>query len=148
MLAVVDALGNPLRIHITGVNVHDMVPACDMINDFNPDHVLASIVRVFQIVKGNHQTGANSWTVIIGTICLTKNRIHPFPIHHFGKFYQTLTRVDHFDQFRPEQFLLVCSLCCFLWSHLKICKLSFGIGFNTDTFQRIYRPNFIIFSYR
>ena len=29
--AVVDGLGNPIRIHLTGGNVNDIVPACDLI---------------------------------------------------------------------------------------------------------------------
>ncbi|WP_374044329.1 transposase [uncultured Bilophila sp.] len=31
---VVDALGNPLRIHLTAGNVNDIVPACDLLEGY------------------------------------------------------------------------------------------------------------------
>ena len=36
-----DGLGNPLRIRITGGNVHDMVPACSLISGLSARQVLA-----------------------------------------------------------------------------------------------------------
>jgi len=39
--AVVDGLGNPLRIHITGGNVHDIVPACNLIACLEADMIVA-----------------------------------------------------------------------------------------------------------
>jgi len=39
--AVVDALGNPLRILLTGGNVHDISPAPDLISGLSADFVLA-----------------------------------------------------------------------------------------------------------
>ncbi|MDY0203771.1 MAG: transposase [Desulfovibrio desulfuricans] len=39
--AVVDALGNPLRIHLTTGNVNDIVPACDLIEGLLADKLLA-----------------------------------------------------------------------------------------------------------
>ena len=39
--AVVDALGNPLRIHLTAGNVNDIVPACDLIEGLLADKLLA-----------------------------------------------------------------------------------------------------------
>ena len=39
--AVVDGLGNPLRIRLTGGNVHDMVPACSLIAGLSARQVLA-----------------------------------------------------------------------------------------------------------
>lgn len=39
--AVVDALGNPLRIHLTAGNVNDIVPTCDLIESLLADKLLA-----------------------------------------------------------------------------------------------------------
>jgi transposase len=39
--AVVDALGNPLKLLLTGGDVHDIVPASDMLSDFSGCNVLA-----------------------------------------------------------------------------------------------------------
>ena len=39
--AVVDGLGNPIRIHLTGGNVHDIVPACDLILGLHADQTIA-----------------------------------------------------------------------------------------------------------
>ena len=39
--AVVDALGNPLRIHIPAGNVNDIVPACDLIEGLLAEKLLA-----------------------------------------------------------------------------------------------------------
>lgn len=39
--AVVDALGNPLRIHLTAGNVNDIVPATDLISGLFGDKLLA-----------------------------------------------------------------------------------------------------------
>ena len=39
--AVVEGLGNPLRIHLTGGNVHDIVPACDLITGLQADQTIA-----------------------------------------------------------------------------------------------------------
>lgn len=39
--AVVDGLGNPVRIMTTGGNVHDIIPACEMISGIKADHILA-----------------------------------------------------------------------------------------------------------
>ena len=39
--AVVDALGNPLRILLTGGNVHDISPAPDLISGLSAEFVLA-----------------------------------------------------------------------------------------------------------
>lgn len=39
--AVVDALGNPLRIHLTAGNVNDIVPACGLIEGLLADKLLA-----------------------------------------------------------------------------------------------------------
>jgi transposase len=39
--AVVDALGNPLRIFLTAGNVNDIVPACDLIEGLLADKLLA-----------------------------------------------------------------------------------------------------------
>ena len=38
---MVDALGNPLRIHITAGNVNDIVPACDLIEGLLAEKLLA-----------------------------------------------------------------------------------------------------------
>lgn len=38
---MVDALGNPLRIHLTAGNVNDIVPACDMIEGLLAEKLLA-----------------------------------------------------------------------------------------------------------
>ena len=37
--AVVDALGNPIRLKITGGQVHDIVPAAELIEGIAADHV-------------------------------------------------------------------------------------------------------------
>ena len=39
--AVVDGLGNPLRIHLTGGNVNDIVPAYDLIEGLKADWTIA-----------------------------------------------------------------------------------------------------------
>lgn len=39
--AAVDALGNPLRINLTGGNIHDIVPANEMIEGLPSEYVLA-----------------------------------------------------------------------------------------------------------
>lgn len=39
--AVVDALGNPIRINLSGGNVHDIVPAKDMITGIHASNFLA-----------------------------------------------------------------------------------------------------------
>ena len=39
--AVVDGLGNPLRIKLTGGNVHDMVPSCELISGIKAGNILA-----------------------------------------------------------------------------------------------------------
>ena len=39
--AVVDGLGNPIRIQLTGGNVHDIVPACDLIAGLQTDQTIA-----------------------------------------------------------------------------------------------------------
>jgi transposase len=38
--ALVDALGNPLRICLTGENVHDLVPASDLVSRQTADNLL------------------------------------------------------------------------------------------------------------
>lgn len=38
--ALVDALGNPLRICLTGGNVHDLVPAPDLVSSQSADNLL------------------------------------------------------------------------------------------------------------
>ena len=38
---MVEGLGNPLRIHLTGGNVHDIVPACDLITGLQADQTIA-----------------------------------------------------------------------------------------------------------
>ena len=38
---MVDALGNPLRIHLTAGNVHDIVPACGLIECLLAEKLLA-----------------------------------------------------------------------------------------------------------
>jgi transposase len=38
---VVDGLGNPLRVHLTGGNVNDIVPACDLITGLEADMTIA-----------------------------------------------------------------------------------------------------------
>lgn len=38
---MVDALGNPLRIHLTAGNVNDIVPACDLIEGVLANKLLA-----------------------------------------------------------------------------------------------------------
>jgi len=38
---VVNALGNPLRIHLTAGNVNDIIPACGLIEDLLADKLLA-----------------------------------------------------------------------------------------------------------
>jgi len=39
--AVVDALGNPIRIHLTAGNVADITPACDLISGLKADWTIA-----------------------------------------------------------------------------------------------------------
>lgn len=39
--AVVDGLGNPIRIHLTGGNVHDIVPACALIAGLKAEWTIA-----------------------------------------------------------------------------------------------------------
>ena len=39
--AVVDGLGNPIRIQLTGGNVNDIVPACDLIRGLHADQTIA-----------------------------------------------------------------------------------------------------------
>jgi len=39
--AVVDALGNPLRICLTGGHVHDILPAYDLISGLSAEYLLA-----------------------------------------------------------------------------------------------------------
>ncbi len=39
--AVVDALGNPIRIHLTAGNVADITPACDLITGLKADWTIA-----------------------------------------------------------------------------------------------------------
>ena len=39
--AVVDGLGNPLKIKLTGGNVHDMVPSCELISGLKAGYLLA-----------------------------------------------------------------------------------------------------------
>ena len=38
---MVDGLGNPIRIHLTAGNVHDMIPACDLIAGLKADMTIA-----------------------------------------------------------------------------------------------------------
>jgi transposase len=38
---VVDALGNPLRLHLTGGQVHDVTQAADLLADLNSEYVIA-----------------------------------------------------------------------------------------------------------
>jgi len=39
--AVVDGLGNPIRVQLTGGNVHDIVPACDLIAGLQTEQTIA-----------------------------------------------------------------------------------------------------------
>ena len=39
--AVVDGLGNPIRILLTGGNTNDIVPACDLIAGLQADKTIA-----------------------------------------------------------------------------------------------------------
>jgi len=39
--AVVNALGNPIRIHLTAKNVSDITPACDLITGLKADWTIA-----------------------------------------------------------------------------------------------------------
>ena len=39
--ATVDGLGNPVRIRLTGGEVHDIVPAVEMIDGISADYILA-----------------------------------------------------------------------------------------------------------
>lgn len=47
--AVVDALGNPLRIHLTAGNVNDIVPACSLLEGLSADKLLAD--RAYDVNK-------------------------------------------------------------------------------------------------
>jgi transposase len=38
---VVDGLGNPLKLYLTGGEVHDIVPAPELLSGFEPERVLA-----------------------------------------------------------------------------------------------------------
>ena len=39
--AVVDGLGNPIRVHLSGGNVNDIVPACDLIAGLKAEMTIA-----------------------------------------------------------------------------------------------------------
>ena len=73
---MVDALGNPLRIHITAGNVNDIVPACDLIEGLLAEKLLAD--RAYDANKLLALAERQNHEVVICSLTVQKRLEKPF----------------------------------------------------------------------
>ena len=91
--------------------------------------LITEVVGVLQIVKGDHQPRADSWSTIVWAVRITEHLLHALPIDDVCQLDQRMIGIDDARELRAKQislFTLVGVL--FLVSSLKFAGNWWGMG--------------------
>ncbi len=80
--------------------------------------VITEVVGVLQIVKGDHQPSANSWSTVVWAVRITEQLIHALPIDDVYQLDERMIGIDDVRELRAKQISLLTLVGCFSWFHL------------------------------